>query len=85
MIKLTIIIPVFNEIKTVEKLINKILKLNIKKQLIIVDDGSSDGTEFILKKLRIEMEKCFHLVQTYKPAASKSKSGEIYLFGEKPL
>ena len=39
----------------------------------------------LLKKLRIEMEKSFHLVQTYKPAASKSKSGEIYLYGEKPL
>ena len=39
----------------------------------------------LLKKFRTEMEKCFHLVQTYKPAASKSKSGEIYLFGEKPL
>ena len=39
----------------------------------------------MLKKLRIKMEKSFHLVQTYKPAASKSKSGEIYLFGEKPL
>ena len=37
-----------------------------------------------LKKLRAEMENSFHLVQTYKPAASKSKSGEIYLFGEKP-
>ena len=44
MIKLTIIIPVYNEIKTIEKLIKKILKINIKKQLIIVDDGSSDGT-----------------------------------------
>ena len=39
----------------------------------------------LLKKLRTEMEKSFHLVQTYKPAASKSKSGEIYLFGERPL
>ena len=39
----------------------------------------------LLKKLRSEMEKSFHLVQTYKPAASKSKSGEIYLYGEKPL
>mgnify|MGYP000608725131 FL=1 len=39
----------------------------------------------LLKRFRTEMEKCFHLVQTYKPAASKSKSGEIYLFGEKPL
>ena len=39
----------------------------------------------LLKKLRMKMEKSFHLVQTYKPAASKSKSGEIYLYGEKPL
>ena len=52
MIKLTIIIPVYNEIKTIEKLINKILILNIKKQIIVVDDGSSDGTELILKKLK---------------------------------
>ena len=39
----------------------------------------------LLKKLRTEMEKSFHLVQTYKPAASKSKSAEIYLYGERPL
>ena len=37
-----------------------------------------------IKKLRTEMENSFHLVQTYKPAASKSKSGEIYLYGEMP-
>ena len=39
----------------------------------------------LFKKLRTQMENSFHLVQTYKPAASKSKSGEIYLFGDKPL
>ena len=39
----------------------------------------------LLKKFRTEMEKSFHLVQTYKPAASKNKSAEIYLYGEKPL
>ena len=38
-----------------------------------------------LKKLRLTMEKSFQLVQTYKPAASRSKSGEIYLYGAKPL
>jgi len=52
MIKLTIIIPVYNEIKTIEKLIKKILKINIYKQLIIVDDGSSDGTQLVLKKYK---------------------------------
>ena len=61
MIKLTIIIPVYNEIKTIEKLIKKILKINIKKQLIIVDDGSSDGTEQILKKYKSKIDKLiFH-------------------------
>ena len=39
----------------------------------------------LLKKIRLEMEMNFNIVQTYKPAASKSKSGEIYLYGESPL
>tara|TARA_B100001564_G_scaffold106946_1_gene88587 strand:- start:245 stop:817 length:573 start_codon:yes stop_codon:yes gene_type:complete len=39
----------------------------------------------LLKKIRLDMEKNFNIVQTYKPAASKSKSGEIYFYGERPL
>ena len=47
---LTIIVPVFNEKKFVNKLINKLIKLkNIKKQIIVVDDASTDGTTEILK------------------------------------
>ena len=36
-----------------------------------------------LKTLRKDMELSFKLVQTYKPAASKKQSGEIYLYGVK--
>ena len=36
-----------------------------------------------LKSLRKYMELSFNIVQTYKPAASKKKSGEIYLCGVK--
>ena len=36
-----------------------------------------------LKSLRKDMELSFKLVQTYKPAASKKQSGEIYLYGVK--
>ena len=73
MIKLTIIIPVYNEIKTIEKLINKILKLNIKKQLVVVDDGSSDGTELILKKFKKKIDKLIvHNKNLGKGAAIKS-------------
>jgi len=42
---LSIIIPVFNEIKTIDRILKKINKIkSIKKQIIIVDDGSTDGT-----------------------------------------
>ena len=49
---LSIIIPVYNERKTIQLIINKILDIkNVKKQIIIVDDGSTDGTAKILKKI----------------------------------
>lgn len=47
----TIIIPCYNEFNTIEKLLKKILSLkNFKLQIIIVDDGSVDGTRLVLKK-----------------------------------
>lgn len=50
---LSIIIPVYNEVNTIEKIILKIKKIkNIKKQIIIVDDGSYDGTTEKLKKIK---------------------------------
>ena len=73
MTKLTIIIPVYNEIKTIEKLIKKILKLNIKKQIIIIDDGSNDGTERILRKYKNLLDKLIiHKKNLGKGAAIKS-------------
>ena len=48
---LTIIIPVYNEIRTIGTIINKITKIkNLKKKIIIVDDKSTDGTREYLKK-----------------------------------
>ena len=73
MTKLTFIIPVYNEIKTIEKLIKKILKLNIKKQIIIIDDGSNDGTEQILRKYKNLLDKLIiHKKNLGKGAAIKS-------------
>lgn len=49
--KITIIIPVYNEEKTIEKIFLKILSLKLKKkQIIIIDDFSTDKTRKILKK-----------------------------------
>ena len=52
--KISIIIPIFNEIKTVEEIIKKVEELDIDKEIIAVDDGSNDGSAAILVKLRVE-------------------------------
>ena len=47
---LTIIIPVFNEINTIEQIINQTNDISfIKKEIILVDDGSTDGTRSLIK------------------------------------
>jgi glycosyltransferase involved in cell wall biosynthesis len=47
---ITIIIPCYNEVKTIEIIVNKVLKLNkYKFEIIIIDDYSVDGTREILE------------------------------------
>ena len=52
--KLSIIICVYNEVYTIEKLYNEVLSENLinnfEKEIIIVDNNSSDGTKLILNK-----------------------------------
>jgi len=59
--KLSIIIPVYNEKKTIKKILNKIHKLtDIKKEVIVVDDASCDGSTNILKKNKDKINKLIH-------------------------
>ena len=52
--KLSIIVPIFNERNTLEIIIKKLVKLklynNIKKEIIIIDDCSTDGSVNTIKK-----------------------------------
>lgn len=51
--KLSIIIPVYNEKNTVKKIIRQVLdvELDMEKEIILIDDGSTDGTREILENL----------------------------------
>ncbi len=74
---LTILVPVYNEKKYISKIIRKLINLRgIKKQIIIIDDGSSDGTTNILKKNFLKNNKInkiiFHTHNKGKGAAIKS-------------
>lgn len=52
--RLSIIIPCYNEKNTIEKILEEVMAVNIgttQKEIIIVDDGSKDGTRELLGKL----------------------------------
>ena len=70
---LTIIIPAYNETRTISKLLTKIFNLNIKKQVIVIDDNSSDDTKDKILKFKKKIDKIiFHKKNLGKGAAIKS-------------
>lgn len=73
---LSIIIPVFNELKTIQKLIDTVravaLPQNIEKEIIVVDDFSTDGTLDVLKTLGPDILVICHEVNRGKGAAVRT-------------
>ena len=68
--KLSIIIPVYNEKDTIQKLLNKIYKLrNLKKEIIVINDASTDGTKEILEKIKKITHLINHKINQGKSAA----------------
>ncbi len=49
--KLTVLIPVYNEINTIEEILRRVQATGLADEILLVDDGSTDGTRDILHKL----------------------------------
>lgn len=56
--KLSIVIPVYNEVETVRTILEQVRAVDtgLDREIILVDDGSSDGTRDLLPKLEEEFE-----------------------------
>jgi glycosyltransferase involved in cell wall biosynthesis len=53
-LKLSVVIPVFNERSTLEELLRRIARVPVPKQVVIVDDASTDGTRERIRRLEQE-------------------------------
>lgn len=50
--KLSVIIPVFNEASTIREVLQKVREVKLEKEIIVINDGSTDGTREILESER---------------------------------
>ena len=74
-----IIIPTYNEKENIEKIILKVFSLDIDFDILIVDDGSPDGTANIVKKIQKSYSKNLHIVER----TGKLGLGTAYIYGFK--
>lgn len=49
--KLSVIIPVYNEVESIQVILKRVQETKLASEIIIVDDGSKDGTRDVLKTL----------------------------------
>src|SRR4030042_2281340 len=76
--KLSIIIPVFNEEKTIVEILRKVkevkLPLNFKKEVIVVDDGSTDSSNLKVINAKIRLKMDYLKLITYKSNKGKGSA-----------
>jgi len=74
-----VIIPTYNEKENIEKIIRAVFALPLIVDLLIIDDGSPDGTSLIVKRLQNEFPEKLYLVER----AGKLGLGTAYIAGFK--
>jgi glycosyltransferase involved in cell wall biosynthesis len=49
--KISVVMPVYNEVETIEEIVSRVQAVPLEKEIIIIDDGSTDGTRDRLEKI----------------------------------
>ena len=79
---ISVIIPAFNEEQTIEQVVKAVSSLPIEKQLIVVNDGSTDGTYKVVEELRATYELTVVHCQENRGKGFAIRSGLPHVKGE---
>ncbi len=74
-----VIIPTYNEIENIEAMVEKVFSMGQGFELLIIDDGSPDGTAAVVKTLQQKYKDTLHLVER----SGKLGLGTAYITGFK--
>jgi len=79
---LSVVIPVYNEVNTIDEVIRRVRGCGIRCELIMVDDGSSDGTRTLLEKYRQDPDVKLIFQPTNQGKGAALKVGFAHAAGE---
>ena len=77
--KKVVIIPTYNEKENIEKIIRAVFALEGGFHILVIEDGSPDGTAQIVKKLQEEFPESLHMIER----TGKLGLGTAYITGFK--
>lgn len=87
--RLSVVIPVYNEAKTILQILKKVKEASFDKEIIVVDDASTDGTRQLLEKFGEGINVLCHEVNRGKGAAIRTAiphiSGDIVIIQDADL
>jgi glycosyltransferase involved in cell wall biosynthesis len=72
--KLSVIIPVYNEARTISEIVSRVRKsdISLEKEIIVIDDCSTDNSQSVISTLGEDIKKLFHANNMGKGAAIRS-------------
>ena len=73
--KVSIVIPAFNEVQTIAEVLRRIAAADVDAEIVMVDDGSTDGTRDMLQSATAGVTVIFHEQNQGKGAAMRTGFG----------